>query len=107
MAQIDALQKQADELRRVELADVIADIKQKIRDYDLTAADLGLVSSAAVVEASERGSKRAPVKPKYRDPDTGKTWSGRGVMPKWMKAALEAGHDRDEFLIDTVSAVIG
>lgn len=101
MAEIEALQKQAEEVRQAEIADVIADIKQKIRAYDLTAADLGLAAArapAAEFGISER--KRPAVKPKYRDPATGKTWTGRGVMPKWMRVAIDAGHSRDDFLID-------
>lgn len=101
MAQIEALQKQAEDLRQAELVGVIAEIRQKIEDYGLTAADLGFVSvSPTRAETAGRGDKRAEVKPKYRDPASGKTWTGRGVMPKWMKTAVEAGRSRDEFLID-------
>jgi DNA-binding protein H-NS len=39
-------------------------------------------------------SSRAGVAPKYRDPESGSTWSGRGKPPKWI-----AGQDRDSFLI--------
>lgn len=101
MAQIEALQKQAEEIRAAEQADVIADIRQKMRDYDLTAADLGLAPAApsSRTEPAKREDKRAAVKPKYRDPATDKTWTGRGVAPKWMKEAVEAGRSRDEFLI--------
>ena len=35
----------------------------------------------------------------YRHPD-GMTWSGRGLKPKWLLAAIEAGRTQDEFLID-------
>ena len=34
---------------------------------------------------------------KYRHPDTGETWSGRGRMPKWLSLAVERGGDREEF----------
>lgn len=33
--------------------------------------------------------------PKYRDPDSGKTWSGVGPIPSWIK-----GKNRDDFLIE-------
>ncbi len=98
MAQIEALQKQAEEMRRAEIADVIAEIRQKIRDYDLTAADLGFGAPAAPAAKPSAG-KRASVKPKYRDPASGATWSGRGVMPKWLKAQIEAGRAKEDFLI--------
>lgn len=39
--------------------------------------------------------RKAPVK--YSDPDTGSTWSGRGLMPKWLKAKMEEGRKLSEF----------
>jgi DNA-binding protein H-NS len=39
------------------------------------------------------------VVPKYRDPFSGSTWSGRGVMPQWMAAQVNAGASKDQFLI--------
>jgi DNA-binding protein H-NS len=39
------------------------------------------------------------VAPKYRNPKTGETWSGRGAMAGWMAAAVKAGKKRDHFLI--------
>lgn len=104
MAQIEALQKQAAALRKSEIASVIEEIKQKMRDYDLTPADLGFaVASAARSEnATGRQPKRSAVKPKYQDPVSGKTWTGRGVMPKWLKDAIDAGRSRDEFLIPEI-----
>ncbi len=43
----------------------------------------------------------APAKPKagstaYRCPDSGKTWSGRGLKPKWVAEALENGKTLDD-----------
>ncbi|THF65384.1 H-NS histone family protein [Pseudothauera rhizosphaerae] len=100
MAQIEALQKQAEAIREAEITSVIAEIRQKIRDYELTAADLGFGAiGPAKEERIKQPTTRASVKPKYRDPVSGKTWPCRGMMPKWMKAALEAGHTREEFLI--------
>lgn len=35
---------------------------------------------------------------KYRHPDDpNKTWTGRGVAPKWMQELQSAGHQRSEF----------
>ncbi|HBA66142.1 MAG: histone [Gammaproteobacteria bacterium HGW-Gammaproteobacteria-10] len=48
---------------------------------------------------SARKGIKVPVK--YRHPnDPGKTWTGRGVMPKWLQSLVEQGHDRSEFEID-------
>ncbi len=35
---------------------------------------------------------------KYRNPDTGETWSGRGRMPRWLALAEEQGRRREEFV---------
>jgi len=42
---------------------------------------------------------RGPQPAKYRDPETGATWSGRGRAPAWMASA----NDRTEFLIETAA----
>jgi DNA-binding protein H-NS len=39
------------------------------------------------------------VAPKYRDPDTGTTWTGRGLQPRWMRAAVARGKSPADFLI--------
>jgi DNA-binding protein H-NS len=36
---------------------------------------------------------------KYRDPKTGQTWTGRGRLPLWLKAAEKKGKKRDSFLV--------
>ena len=40
-----------------------------------------------------------PAAPKYRDPVSGATWSGRGKLPRWMKHLIEQGAKRDDFRI--------
>ena len=46
-----------------------------------------------------RGSamKGQKVVPKYRGPG-GETWAGRGAMPKWMAAEIDAGKKQADFL---------
>ncbi|MGA7782511.1 MAG: H-NS histone family protein [Paraburkholderia sp.] len=90
-AQIARLQAQADEARRTELGNVIEDIRSKIAEYGLTAQDLGFAAAAR----RGRPPKKAPLPPKYQDPKSGNTWSGRGKPPNWI-----AGKNRDRFLID-------
>jgi DNA-binding protein H-NS len=86
-AEIRELQAQAEKARQAELSGAIADIKAKIREYGLTEADL--------FSAPARKTAGAPARPKYRDPQTGVTWCGRGKPPKWL-----AGQDREAFRID-------
>ncbi|MGF6533570.1 MULTISPECIES: H-NS histone family protein [Paraburkholderia] len=92
-AQIARLQAQADEARRTELGNVIEEIRGKIAEYGLTAQDLGF----AVAARRGRPPKKAPLPPKYQDPKSGNTWSGRGKPPKWI-----SGKNRERFLIEQV-----
>jgi DNA-binding protein H-NS len=89
--QIARLQAQAEEARRTEVVNVIAEIRHKIVEYGLTAQDLGFA------EAARRGRppKKAPLPPRYQDPKSGSTWSGRGKPPKWI-----AGKNRERFVIE-------
>jgi DNA-binding protein H-NS len=47
-----------------------------------------------------RPRRRYPVVlPKYRNPQTSETWSGRGKRPRWLAAAMKSGHKIEEFRI--------
>jgi hypothetical protein len=50
---------------------------------------------------SRRGRpKGSKVAAKYRHPETGETWSGRGGVASWLAQELKAGRKREEFLIE-------
>jgi DNA-binding protein H-NS len=46
-----------------------------------------------------RGGPRGSVAPKYRDPETGETWAGRGLKPRWLTAAMKSGKSLEYFAI--------
>lgn len=48
---------------------------------------------------SKGRQRRRPATPKYRDPETGRTWAGRGSMARWLRAYVETGRDPEEFRI--------
>ena len=53
-------------------------------------------------QANGNPSSAGPVsemKPKYRDPKTGETWSGRGRMITWLKRKQDAGENIDNYLV--------
>jgi len=61
-------------------------------------------SVGATVEISTTDGKStrkvSKVNPKYRHPENeALTWTGRGLMPKWIKELVENGHDKSEYLI--------
>lgn len=104
LAQKTALQKQAAELenliqdaRRAERAGVIAQIKSLLAEHGLTAEDLGQNPGAAKQKKGSNAGKS--VAPKYKDEATGQTWSGRGLKPKWVQAAIANGKTLDELKI--------
>jgi hypothetical protein len=41
---------------------------------------------------------------KYRDPETGQTWSGRGLKPRWLVAALDGGKTLADFAVERATA---
>jgi len=88
--QIERLQQQAEEARRAELETAIAAIRRSIDEYGLTARDLGF----AEIPRRGRPPNRTPSLPRYRDPKTGATWTGKGRAPKWIE-----GKNRERFLI--------
>ncbi|WP_341892295.1 H-NS histone family protein [Variovorax sp. YR752] len=101
-AEIAKLEKQAEELRRQELKTIIAQVRQVIADYGLSAADVGLAGGrtrAVARKAPARASRSSGVA-KYRDPKSGQTWTGHGRPPAWIAGAK----DRDAFLIDAPAA---
>jgi DNA-binding protein H-NS len=81
-AQADALIKQAQEVRKQENKNLIIELREVIRENGITAEQLGFAP------AGKGSRKTAPAK--YRDPITGKTWSGRGRTPLWLDGPREA-----------------
>jgi DNA-binding protein H-NS len=98
-AKLNELRKQQDAERKGERMQAIVAAKELIKTHDLTAAELGFSGKGASKRVS--GDKRNVVAPKYQDPASGKTWTGRGKSPAWLSAQLSAGHDKQEFLIQS------
>lgn len=93
--QAATLEKALTEARRQERAGVIAKIREMMASNGLTVDDLQIKSRAP----NGSPTTRAKVEPKYRNVATGETWTGRGLQPKWLKAALAAGKSLQEFEI--------
>lgn len=83
-----ALDARIAEARQHELADALAKARALVAEYELTADDLFPPAKARSASAGQK------VAPKYRNPSTGETWTGRGKPPKWI-----ADQDRGQFLI--------
>ena len=94
LAQRAALEKQIADAQREQRSAAIAQIKSLMSEYGLTLADIG--SRAAAAPARKAGGKVAA---KYRNAETGETWSGRGLQPNWLKAAIASGRPLTDFAV--------
>lgn len=89
LAQRTALEAQIAEVRKAELADAIKQARELVSQFGLTSDYLFPQGRKA---SSAKGNTVAP---KYRDPATGATWTGRGKAPTWIRDAA----DRSSFAI--------
>jgi len=72
--------------------EIIAQIKELAASIDVT---------VEIIEGDKKSPRRGVKVPiKYRHPtDPDKIWTGRGMMPKWLRTLIEEGHDSSEFKI--------
>lgn len=92
-----ALEREIDATRRQQKTDGVEKVRALMSEYGLTAADLTLRTGSKVGAA--KGGKGMKVAAKFRDAATGSTWSGRGLQPKWLKAAITSGRKLQDFAI--------
>lgn len=110
--EIARLKKQAQALQNKKRLPVIRSIVKSMREYEITPEEViaaynkGGTSKTRTASRTSKGNRgpRGPVPPKYRHPDTGETWTGRGKAPRWITEAETAGRSRDEFLIQSVQS---
>lgn len=95
LAKRAALEQEIEATQRRERQDAINKVKALMSEYGLTVADL----SGKGTSSKTGSGKGAKVAPKYRNAATGDTWSGRGLQPKWLKAAIASGKKMSDFAI--------
>ena len=93
LAQKATLEKQIEAARKQARVEAVAKVKALMAEYGLTVSDL---NTKGPTRAGNKGGKVAA---KYRDSATGDTWSGRGLQPKWLKAALSSGRKLEDFAV--------
>ncbi|CAM2164565.1 DNA-binding protein H-NS [Burkholderia latens] len=90
--QLAELQARVDAAREHAKKDAIARIKKEMADLGITIEELG--GSSRVRTNTNLGKKIAKPPIKYRDPESGQTWTGRGREPAWIR-----GKDPKQFEI--------
>ncbi|RBB32365.1 H-NS histone family protein [Burkholderia reimsis] len=88
LSQIDMLYTELETARRQEAALLAEQVRQALL---VSGVDLNLILDGQ----ASGSSKRAKVKPKYWNPETGTTWSGRGRTPLWLQ-----GKNPRDYLIE-------
>jgi DNA-binding protein H-NS len=83
LEQKNALDQQIALARKTEANQALATVHKLIAEFGFTAQQVFPWRPAA-----------KKVEAKYRDPETGLTWSGRGRAPKWIE-----GRNREEFSV--------
>ena len=111
--QIQKLQAQAKKLEEnhfARKAKAIAQVRALMKKLEISIEDLQESAQKPlrktkihdpVQPARKLAGRRGPVAPKYQDPLTGNTWTGRGKPPLWLASQLSTGRQKDEFLILT------
>lgn len=94
--QIAALQKQADAIRAEQFDKTVQEILEKMAAFGITVHDLA-PSKGRARKAASVGGKSAPVK--FRGP-SGETWSGRGLMPRWLSALVATGKHKEDYAVE-------
>jgi DNA-binding protein H-NS len=86
--QRELLDRQIKEVWQRDKQEAIDKIKILIDQHQITAQELFTKRASGSSQANKK------VAAKYRNPQTGETWTGRGKTPAWI-----AGQNRDVFLI--------
>ncbi len=122
--QIEKLQKQAADIKSREFDKTVKQIRVMMEAFGITLKDLQhgtgkprrsraakpaakkpaakkvAGKKVAVKKAGRKSSsqKGAKVAAKYRGPN-GESWSGRGLMPRWLAAQVVAGKPKENFAV--------
>ena len=91
LQQRENLEKQIQEARQRENQEAVDKVRALVAEFELTPDDIFGNPRKSGKTSASAGQKVAP---KYRNPATGDTWTGRGKPPKWI-----ADQEREKFLI--------
>lgn len=86
LARKQALDAEIEQARRAEAEAALANVRETIAAFGFTPDDL------FGTRRKSRGASNAA--PRFRHPETGETWGGRGPRPRWLK-----GKDPEQFRV--------
>ena len=93
LKQREALEEVIATARAKEISEAMTKVRELVAEFGLTVQDV-FPAGRSSAKSSVKSAGVNKVAPKYRDPATGQSWTGRGKAPKWID-----GQDRAKFLI--------
>lgn len=93
LKQREALEEAIATARAKEISEAMTKVRELVAEFGLTVQDV-FPAGRSSAKSSVKSAGVNKVAPKYRDPATGQSWTGRGKAPKWID-----GQDRAKFLI--------
>ncbi|KVC71743.1 H-NS family nucleoid-associated regulatory protein [Burkholderia ubonensis] len=96
-AEAEALAQKVERVRSHERLVALNEVRTKIEQYGLQIVE---IYGREKLQELQRQLAPRKIAPKYRDPASGATWSGRGLEPRWIR-----GRNRQEFLIGSGQCV--
>lgn len=99
-----ALEKRISDVAASEMADLQHKIDRLQNVVGNVAGVTGKGRRKNAAKASTGAAKRGPKKgqkvaPKFHDPKSGNSWTGRGLTPVWLREHEEAGGNREDFAV--------
>lgn len=94
LKQREDIDRQIEETRKAERAKAMQQIRALMSAFGIAASDM---TAKAAPKSKSAPTKKAAIK--YRNTATGDTWSGRGLQPRWLKAALAQGARLGDFAV--------
>ena len=92
--QIAELQAQAQEIKTSQFNEKLAMVKETMSTYGITIEHL-----QGKPVKDEKAKSKTPAPAKFTGPN-GESWSGRGLMPRWLTSLVNDGHTKEEYLIN-------
>ena len=107
-AQIEKLKIQEQQIKTKDFNKTVLDIQMKMKAFGITVKDLQSSRSGKRSDLRDATAKKtgkstnvlvgSKVAAKYRGAE-GQSWSGRGLMPRWLKTLVAEGRTKEEFLV--------
>ncbi len=93
--QIQKLQRKMRTLHSRQRRPVINSIIKSMQEYGITPEEI----TESFQRREKRSATTSSAPARYKNPETGDTWTGRGRPPRWIVDAEAQGKNRDSFLI--------